>query len=125
MKDIPGKNVGTVVSYLKGTLLLLANYGKLPTDAMTIICDTFCLAECDKLTGFITAVYFEHKRKTNVIDYTEYLTLAKAKYRMLYRKQEYTTAKADPSSGFYAGKPETEVDDAPNGEQRRRHRKRN
>ena len=118
MKDIPGKNFGTVVSYLKGVLFLLANCGKLPTDSMGILRDTFCLSECDEFTGFMTDMYFEHKRKTNVFDYMEYLTLAKAKYRTLYRKQEWTVAKSDPSFEFYVGKPETEEDDAPDSEKK-------
>jgi len=120
MKDTPGENVGTVVSYLKVALLLLENFEKLPTDTMELLRNTFYLAECNELTWFMTSMYFEHKRKTNVIDYMEYLKLAEAKYRTLYRKQEWTAAKAYPSFGFYVGKPETEADDA-HGKQKRRH----
>ena len=39
MKDVPGENVGTVVSYLKGALLLLQNCAAIPTDAMGLLND--------------------------------------------------------------------------------------
>ena len=34
MRDVPGENVGTVVSYLKGPLALLQNCTAIPTDAI-------------------------------------------------------------------------------------------
>jgi len=48
MKDIPGENVDTIVRYMKGNLLLLRNYGKLPTGVMVLVSNTFCLAACPK-----------------------------------------------------------------------------
>jgi len=41
MKDIPGENVGVIISYLKGALLLLHNCNKMPTDVMELLNDTF------------------------------------------------------------------------------------
>ena len=35
----------------------------------------------------------------------EYLTLVESKYRTLYRKQNWTVSKNDPSFRFYVGKP--------------------
>ena len=51
MKDVPGENVGAIVSYLKGALLLLANCNCLSTDTVRLLNDTFYLAECDKFTN--------------------------------------------------------------------------
>ena len=39
MKDVPGENVGTVVSYLKGELLLLQNFSAIPTNIMGLLND--------------------------------------------------------------------------------------
>ena len=50
MKDVPGENVGVVVSYLKGALLLLGNCGKIPTDVMGLLNDTFCSAVMNSLS---------------------------------------------------------------------------
>lgn len=107
MKDVTGKNVGTIVSYLKRSLILLVNYGKLPTNKMGLLKDTFCSAECEDFTAFITSIYYKHKRKTNVINYMKYITLAKSEYRMLYQNQKWTVSKNDLSSGFYVGTPAT------------------
>ena len=60
MKDVTGENLETVVSYLKGALMLLSSCGKVPTDMLGILPDIFCLAECDKFTSFMSIVYFEH-----------------------------------------------------------------
>jgi len=85
MKDVPGENVGTIVSHLKGALLLLANCNCLPTDIVGLINDTFCSAECSEFMDFIKAIYFQHKRKLQTVDPMELLTAAEAKYRTLYR----------------------------------------
>ena len=45
MKDVAGENVGTVVSYLKGALLLLQNCSGLPTDTMELINNTMVSAD--------------------------------------------------------------------------------
>ena len=39
MKDIPGKNVGIITSYLKGVILLLDNCNSLPTDILGLLND--------------------------------------------------------------------------------------
>jgi len=52
MKDLLGENVGTIVSYLEGALLLLENFNRLSTDTVRLLNDTFYLTECDKFTNF-------------------------------------------------------------------------
>lgn len=37
MKEIPGENIGTIVSYLKGVILILDNCNSLPTDVLGLI----------------------------------------------------------------------------------------
>ena len=54
MKDVPGGNVGTVVSYLKGSLLLLRNCLAIPTDVMMT-------ADCDKFMSYMRSIYFASK----------------------------------------------------------------
>ena len=45
MKDVPGKKVGTVVSYLKGDLLLLQNCSAISTDTMGLLNDVMSSAD--------------------------------------------------------------------------------
>ena len=87
IKDIKGENVGNISSYLKGSLILLQNCGKMPTDTISLLLDIFCSAELDEFTTFISNVYFNHKRKTHEVNYMDYITLAKSEYRTLYRKE--------------------------------------
>jgi hypothetical protein len=41
LKDFPGENVETTVSYLKGALMLLSNCGKMPNDIIGLLKDIF------------------------------------------------------------------------------------
>ena len=45
MKDIPGKNVGTIASYFKGVVLLLDNCNSLPTDVLGLLNDVMNSAD--------------------------------------------------------------------------------
>ena len=45
--------------------------------------------------------YFNHKRKTREITHQEYLRLAEAEYRTLYRAGKWTASRNDPTSGFF------------------------
>ena len=63
MKEISEENMITVISYLKGTLMLLDNCDKLPTDIIGLIKDIMCSVEYNKFTGFMRNVYCEHKNK--------------------------------------------------------------
>ena len=102
LKDVPGKNVCTAVSYLKGALLLLQNCLGLPTDTMGLLNDTMGSADCNEFSGFMNSMYFDHKRKTREITHQEYLCLAEAEYRTLYRAGKWTVSRNSPSSGFFA-----------------------
>ena len=55
MKDVVGENLGTIVIYLKGALMLLSNCGKSLTDTMGLLKDNIFSAECNKLTTFVVA----------------------------------------------------------------------
>ena len=101
LKDVPGENVCTAVSYLKGALLLLQNCSGLPTDTMGLLNDIMGSADCDEFSGFMNSVYFDHKRKTREITHQEYLRLAEAEYRTLYRAGKWTASRNDPTSGFF------------------------
>ena len=46
MKDIPGENIDTVVSYLKMSLLILKNCSELPTDIIGLLNDIMYSADC-------------------------------------------------------------------------------
>ena len=80
LKDIPGENVCTAVSYLKGALLLLQNCSGLPTNTMVLLNEIMGSAAYDEFSGFMNLLYFDHKRKTRVIAHQEYLCLAEAEY---------------------------------------------
>ena len=101
MKDVAGENVGTVVSYLKGALVLLSNCKCLPTDMMGILNDIFCSAACSDFVDYMKAIYFSHKRGTMVITPLELCALAEMEYRTAYRNGKWTASKSDPDSGFY------------------------
>ena len=105
LEDVPGENMGTIVSYLKWALLLLLldNVSGLPTNTMGLMNSTMCSAEKKEFSGFMTSIYFKHKRKTNVVSHATYLHLAEVEYSTLYRDQKWLAAKSDPSSGFFVG----------------------
>ena len=100
MKDVPGENVGTVVSYLKGALLLLQNYSAIPTNAMGLLNDVMSSTDCSDFTSYMKSIYFASKRTGTVGDYMEYLDAAEAEYCTLYRKGKWTKASAPQDSGF-------------------------
>ena len=103
MKDVPGENVGTVVSYLKGALLLLQNCGAIPTDAMGLLNDVMSSADCKDFTDYMKSIYFASKRTNTVGEYMKYLDEAEGEYRTLYRKGKWTKASSSPQeSGFVA-----------------------
>jgi len=87
LKDEPGENFCTAVSYLKGALMLLQNCSELPTDTMGLLNDIMISADFDEFSGFVNSVYYDHKRKTRLINHSEYLRLAEAEYHTLYLKQ--------------------------------------
>ena len=45
MKDVQGEHISTAVSYLKGVLMVLQNYGGLMTNLMGLLSDIVCSAE--------------------------------------------------------------------------------
>ena len=102
MKDVSGEIVKTVVSYLKGALILLLNYGKVPMCGLGILRNIFYSVEYDGITIFMGSTHFEHKHQTNMTNFREYLTLTKSEYRMLYRKGSWSASEPNPASGFYA-----------------------
>lgn len=65
MKDVAGENVGTVVSYLKGALLLLKNYGTIHTDIVGLLNDVVVLVDCKEFTSYIKSIYFASKRDSS------------------------------------------------------------
>ena len=71
MKDVPGENIGTVVSYLKGTLLLLQNCAAILTDVMGILNNMMSSADCKYFTDYMKLIYFALKRTNTVGDYTK------------------------------------------------------
>ena len=86
MKDVAGENVGTVVSYLKGALLLLQNCGAIPTDIMGLLNDGMVSADCEEFTSYMKSIYFAAKRTSSGQSYMPYLDAAEAEYRTLYRR---------------------------------------
>ena len=93
--------MGTVVSYLKGAVMLLQNCTVLPTDLVGLLNDIMLSAENTDFTSFMKSVYFDDKRKTRVIGFTEHLNLAEAEYRNIYRAGKWLASKNDPASGFF------------------------
>ena len=85
MKDIEGENIATVVSYLKGALLLLKNCAELPTDTHGLLNDIMTSASNDDFTGYMRSIYYDQKRSKGKFDFLQYLKVAEAEYHMLYR----------------------------------------
>lgn len=92
-----GEVFGTVVSYLKGLLMLIQSSGCLPTDTMGLLSDIMCSDECNDLSEFMKIVYVSPKRKTDTIEPITYLDLAESEYCTLYRGQKWTKSKTDPA----------------------------
>ena len=88
-------NLGTVVSYLKGVLLILQNYGAVLTDVMI-------LADCEDFISYMKLIYFVSKRYSSRSGYIEYLDSAETYYRILYQKGRWIKA-VDPSESGFVG----------------------
>ena len=56
MKDIPGENVGTIASYLKGVMLLLDNCNSLPTDVLGILNDVMTSADSKVFSEYMQSI---------------------------------------------------------------------
>ena len=57
----------------------------------------------------------DHKRDIKVINSLKYSRLAKQEYRILYKKQKWTIARQDPSSGFCINDGNDEIDNEKKG----------
>lgn len=69
MKGTPGENVRTVVSYLKGALLILQNCSVIPTDTMGLLNDVMSSPDCDDFTDYMKSIYYASKRTATVGGY--------------------------------------------------------
>jgi len=98
IKEIPGKNVDTLVLYLKGSLLLLKNCTELPINIIGLINDIMCSVEYTEFKEYMKAIYFNHKCRIKVVDPLEYLKLAESEYRTLYRKIKWMAVKHSPAA---------------------------
>ena len=107
LKYIPGENVATGDSYLKGALMLLQSCEAFLTGALGLLNDIMTSADCDDLTEYMKNIYFasKHNRSAPASSFTDYLNTVESEYRTLYRAGKRTKSKADPDSGFYAGNP--------------------
>ena len=61
IKDIAGGYIGTVVSYLKGVVILLQSCTVLPADLIGLLNDIMILSENSDFTSFMKSMYFDHK----------------------------------------------------------------
>ena len=100
MKDVAGENMGTVVNYLIGALVLLQNCAAIPTDTMGLLNDAMVSADCNEFTRYMTSIYFASKRENLFGGYMDYLDLDKAKYWTLYRKEKWTKKDVKSESEF-------------------------
>ena len=104
LKDIPVKNVSTVVSYLKDAWMLFQNCTVLPTDFLCLLNSIMCSAENNDFSMDMKAIYFNHCQQTKVISYLTCLEYTESEYRKLYRTQKWDASKADLVSGFRQGR---------------------
>ena len=104
IKDVPGENVRTMVSFLKGAMMLVQNCATLLTDKISLMSNTMCSADCDEFRVFMQLVYFNHKRGSCPIAPAEYLELAEREYCTMYWQGKWTALNLDVSSGFYVGR---------------------
>ena len=96
LKDIQGENVETVVSYLKGMLILLHQCGKVLTDMTGLLNNIMASVECNKCTHYTKSTYFSHKIKTKEVTFMEYLTFEEAEYCKLYHAKLWIVANPNP-----------------------------
>ena len=93
--------MGTMVGCLKGALLLLKNCSAIPTDVMGLLNDVMVLADCGESVEYIKSIYFAAKRNNSDDGYMEYLDIAKAEYRTIYRRGKWIKAGDTSESGFF------------------------
>ena len=102
MKDIEGENVRTVVSYLKGALLLLKNCADIPTDTHGLLSDIMTSASNDEFCGYTKSIYYKQKRSRSTFYFVNYLKTAKSEYRTLYCAGKWTVSSHNTTvAGFY------------------------
>ena len=97
MKDIEGENVGTVVSYLKGALLLLKNCAELPTDTYGLLSDIMCSTINKDFCGYTRSIYYKQKRSRAAFGFVAYLKMAESKYCTIYRAGKWTASSHIPT----------------------------
>ena len=107
LKDVPGDNVETVMSYLKGALVMLQNCDAIPTDTMGLLNDVMILADCSKFSDYMKSIYFMLKRNKTSTAYNSYLNTVESEYRTLYHAGKWTKSKQDHDSEFYSNDRET------------------
>ena len=103
MKDIKGENVGTVVSYLKDTLLLLKNCKEIPADTHVLLSDIMTSVSNNKLCGYMKSIYYEQKCSRSTFDFVSYLKTTASEYRTLYCADKWTTSSHIPSVARFYG----------------------
>ena len=62
MKDIVGETVGTLVSYLKGGLLLFKNYINLLTDTFGLLNNIMMLVTNLELCDYMKLIHYKRKK---------------------------------------------------------------
>ena len=83
LQNLRLKDVITVVSYLKGVLMLLQKCGELSTDTIGLLNGIICSVDCTEFGEFMRITYVNHERKTDIIEFMTHLDLEESEYRTL------------------------------------------
>ena len=76
LNDVPGENVSTIVSYLKGKIMLLQNCTVLLTDLIGLLNNIMCSVDNNDICTYMKSIYFSYRQKTKVVTHQEYLDFA-------------------------------------------------
>lgn len=110
-KDLPGENVDTLVSYLKGSLLVLKNCAELPTDIIGLLNDIMCSAEFNDFKEYMKSIYFDHTRRMKVVDPQSISNLQNLNIKHCTENLNGPLSNIPPTTGFFGNNKVASDDD--------------
>ena len=121
LKDIPGENVGTAISQMRGALLRLKALDKIPNDIVDKILDTMQTSSVDKFNRFFENISFQLRLSPSSYSAEDILHLAEKTHREFVASGEWAGIH-NTGSTFTAGlQPSVASNDS--GQTRRRWRR--
>jgi len=104
LTDIPGENVQTATSFLRGAAEHLSNNDGLPSDYLELVAIALKKCSTKEFTDYITSIFLNHEQGIKKMTLDSFLTDADNKYTALTSRGawEIGTGSKDHNSAFHA-----------------------